>query len=148
MLLQRMIFLNGLHRKDSRTTTDAKWGQKFTWPFFSLIGPSELKKIYALSLEDHTRVAFVLFTLYLTKSGTGKLRNETKTKSNEICKVRKRNPTKWKEICKVRKRNPAKWNEICKVRKRNPTKRNDEICKVRKENITKRNEIYKVRKQY
>ena len=33
------------------------------------------------------------------KMGTGKLRNETKrhetkTKSNEICKVRKRNPTK------------------------------------------------------
>ena len=75
-------------------------------------------------------------------------RNETKTKSNEICKVRKRNPTKWNEICKVRKRNPTKWNEICKVRKRNPTKRNDEICKVRKQHITKRNEIYKVRKQY
>ena len=52
--------------------------------------------------------------------GTGKLRNETKTKSNEICKVRKRNPTK----------------------------RSDEICKVRKQNIMKRNEIYKVRKQY
>jgi hypothetical protein len=61
-------------------------------------------------------------------------RNETKTKSNEICKVRKRNRTK--------------WNEICKVRKRNPTKRNDKICKVRKQHITKRNEIYKVRKQY
>jgi hypothetical protein len=49
--------------------------------------------------------------------------NETKTKSNEICKVRKRNPTKWNEICKVRKRNPTERNEICKVRKRNPTKR-------------------------
>ena len=35
--------------------------------------------------------------------GTGKLRNETKTKSNEICKVRKRNPTKRNEIYKVRK---------------------------------------------
>ena len=74
--------------------------------------------------------------------------NETKTKSNEICKVRKRNRTKWNEICKVRKRNPTKWNEICKVRKRYPTKRNDKICKVRKQHITKRNEIYKVRKQY
>ena len=51
---------------------------------------------------------------------TGKLRNETKTKSNEICKERKRNPTK----------------------------RNDAICKVRKQIITKRNEIYKVRTQY
>jgi hypothetical protein len=30
----------------------------------------------------------------LISRGTGKLRNETKTKSNEICKVRKRNPTK------------------------------------------------------
>ena len=50
-------------------------------------------------------------------------RNETKKKSNEICKVRKRNPMKWNEICKVRKWNPTKWNEICKVRKRNPTKR-------------------------
>ena len=59
-------------------------------------------------------------------------RNETKTKSNEICNVRKRNPTKWNEICKVRKRNPTKWNEICKVRKRNPRERSDEICKVRK----------------
>jgi hypothetical protein len=46
-----------------------------------------------------------------------KKRNETKTKSNEICKVRKRNPTKWNEICKVRKRNPTERNEICKTRK-------------------------------
>ena len=47
------------------------------------------------------------------------------------------------------KRNETKTksNEICKVRKRNPTKRNDEICKVRKQNIMERNKIYKVREQ-
>ena len=110
-----------------------------------------------ISLDDNFAKKIVKCVLFL---GTGKLRNETKrnetkTKSNEICKVRKRNPTKWNEICKVRKRNqtksneickvrkrnPTKWNEICKVRKRIPTERNDEICKVRKQNITKRNEI-------
>jgi hypothetical protein len=63
-------------------------------------------KSYIIGLTDTmflnnvtgTRVHSVIFVITILiqseSKGTGKLRNETKTKSNEICKVRKRNPTK------------------------------------------------------
>ena len=56
--------------------------------------------------------------------GDGKLRNETKrnetkTKSNEICKVRKQNITKRNdEIYKVGKQYQMKKEEFCKVRQK------------------------------
>ena len=40
------------------------------------------------------RIEYLFLSNQINARGTGKLRNETKLKSNEICKVRKRNPTK------------------------------------------------------